>query len=48
MENIKTNIQTQKPLKMALDVELGILSSIENVETGNDNKTKEEKETYKR
>ena len=46
-ENIKTNIQTQKPLKMALDVELGILSSIENVEKGNDNKTKEEKESKK-
>lgn len=31
-KNIQSNIQAKKPLKMALDIELGVLSSVENEE----------------
>lgn len=43
-ENIQANIQDKKPLKMALDVELGVLSSIENEEKVVENKKEESEE----
>lgn len=47
-ENMQTNIQPQKPLKMALDMELGILGSVEKneeVENTKEEKKEESKDT---
>ena len=43
-ENIQANLQKKKPLKMALDLELGVLSSIENEEKAVENQTEESKD----
>lgn len=47
-ENMQTNMQPQKPLKMALDMELGILGSVEKnekVESTKEEKKEESKDT---
>ena len=47
-ENMQTNMQPQKPLKMALDMELGILGSVEKnekVENTKEEKKEESKDT---
>lgn len=43
-ENIQANIQAKKPLKMALDIELGVLSSVENEEKVVESQEEENKE----
>lgn len=43
-ENIQANIQEKKPLKMALDIELGVLSSVENEEKVVESPKEESKE----
>lgn len=43
-ENIQANIQEKKPLKMALDIELGVLSSVEDEEKVVEDQKEESKE----
>lgn len=43
-ENIQANIQAKKPLKMALDIELGVLSSVEDEEKVVESQEEENKE----